>query len=87
LLNYKGLKQVFAKNNIDVAIDYSAGVSSKIQEGSMPRIIFYDKNTPGKAGKLVEIRYRARGNYANHIIEPGSLLKELAAYNRFKKSK
>lgn len=86
LLNYKGLKKVFEKNNIDVTIKYTEGASSKIQ-GVMPSIVFYDKNNPSKQGKLVEIRFRARGNYANHIIEPGPLLKELAAYNRFKKNK
>lgn len=84
LLNYKGLKQVFEKNNIDLEVKYVAGASSKIEEGVMPRILFYDKNNQTRTGKLLEIRYRARGNYANHIIEPGPLLKELAAYRRFK---
>ena len=84
LLNYKGLKKVFAKNNIDVSVKYNEGTSTKVQ-GIMPSIVFYDKNNPNKQGKLVEIRFRARGNYANHIIEPGPLLKELAAYNRFKR--
>jgi len=87
LLNYKGLKKVFSENDIDVAVKYVEGISSKIESATMPRIVFYDKNNPGKEGKLVEIRFRARGNYANHIIEPGPLLKELAAYNRFKKDK
>lgn len=86
LLNYKGLSKVFAKNNIDVTVKYTEGASSKVQ-GVMPSIIFYDKNNPSKQGKLVEIRFRARGNYANHIIEPGPMLKELAAYNRFKRDK
>jgi hypothetical protein len=84
LLNYKGLKQVFEKNNIDLEVKYVAGASSKIEEGVMPRILFYDKNNQTRTGKLLEIRYRARGNYANHIIEPGPLLKELAAYRKFK---
>jgi hypothetical protein len=87
LLNYKGLKSVFEKNNIDVTIKYVEGTSSKIEGGVMPRIIFYDKNNPGSKGMLVEMRFRARGNYANHIIIPGPLLKELAAFNRFKRSK
>lgn len=87
LLNYKGLKKIFERNNIDVTVKYTEGASSKIQGGIMPSITFYDKNNPSKQGKLVEIRFRARGNYANHIIEPGPLLKELAAYNRFKKDK
>lgn len=34
---------------------------------------------------LVKIRYRRRGTYANHIVEPGDLIKELAAYRKFKK--
>jgi hypothetical protein len=84
LLNYKGLKQVFEKNNIDLEIKYITGTSSKIEDGVMPRILFYDKNNQTRTGKLLEIRFRARGNYANHIIEPGPLLKELAAYRRFK---
>jgi hypothetical protein len=84
LLNYKGLKQVFEKNNIDLEVKYVAGASSKIEEGVMPRILFYDRNNQTRTGKLLEIRYRARGNYANHIIEPGPLLKELAAYRKFK---
>lgn len=84
LLNYKGLKQVFEKNNIDVEVKYIAGSSSKIEGAVMPRILFYDKNNQSRSGKLLEIRFRARGNYANHIIEPGPLLKELAAYRKFK---
>ena len=87
LLNYKGLKQVFAKNDIDVSVKYIEGASSKIEGALMPKIVFYDKNNSSSRGKLVEIRFRARGNYANHIIEPGPLLKELAAYNRFKRTK
>jgi hypothetical protein len=84
LLNYKGLKKIFEKNNIDVTLKYTEGTSSKVQGAVMPSIVFYDKNNASRQGKLVEIRFRARGNYANHIIEPGPLLKELAAYNRFK---
>ncbi len=84
LLNYKGLKKIFEKNNIDVEVTYIAGTSSKIEDAIMPRILFYDKNNQRRSGKLLEIRFRARGNYANHIIEPGPLLKELAAYRRFK---
>lgn len=85
LLNYKGLTQAFAKNGIDVVVKYIEGASSKIDDAVMPKIIFYDKNNPNRRGKLAEIRFRSRGNYANHIIEPGPLLKELAAYNRYKK--
>lgn len=84
LLNYKGLKKIFAKNNIDIEVKYIAGTSSKIEDAVMPRILFYDKNNQTRTGKLLEIRFRARGNYANHIIEPGPLLKELAAYRKFK---
>lgn len=86
LLNYKGLAKVFIKNNIDVTVKYIEGTTSKF-EGTMPSIIFYDKNNPTSQGMLIKIRFRARGNYANHIIQPGSLLKELAAYNRFKRDK
>jgi len=87
LLNYKGLKEVLEKNNIDVDVEILLGASSKIEEGSMPRIRFFDANNNTPKGRLLEIRYRARGNYANHIIEPGPLLKELAAYRRFKANK
>jgi hypothetical protein len=84
LLNYKGLKQVFEKNNIDLEVRYITGASSRIEGAVMPRILFFDKNNQTRKGKLLEIRFRARGNYANHIIEPGPLLKELAAYRKFK---
>lgn len=86
ILNYKDLKTVFKKNNINIAVEYQATASSKMVGAEIPRILIYDKNNPTKSGRLLEIRFRARGNYANHIIEPGPLLKELAAYNRFTKS-
>lgn len=50
-------------------VDNTANVKTKIPSSSI----------------LVTIRYRARGNYANHIVEPGDLIKELAAYRRFRK--
>ena len=85
ILNYKDLKTVFKKNNINIAVEYQATASSKMVGAEVPRILIYDKNNPSRSGRLLEIRFRARGNYANHIIEPGPLLKELAAYNRFTK--
>jgi len=39
----------------------------------------------GKNSILMEIRYRTRGNYANHIIQPGPVIKELATYKRYRK--
>ena len=87
LLNYKGLKKVFSQNNIDIDVRYLEGTTGKFEGGILPKILFYDKNNSSLQGKLVEIRFRTRGNYANHIIVPGPLLKELAAYNRYKKEK
>ena len=86
ILNYKGLYQVFTKENIDVNVSYSEGGSEKFADHAFPSIKFFNPNMPGRSGLLAEIRFRTRGNYANHIIEPGPLLKELAAYNRYKKS-
>lgn len=86
LLNYKGLTKAFQENNIDITVKYIEGTSSKF-EGIIPSIILYDKNNPTAQGTLIKIRFRTRGNYANHIVEPGPLLKELAAYNRYKKVK
>lgn len=87
LLNYKGLKKVLEQNNIDIDVEFTLGSSSKIEQGQMPRIRFFNANDKGPKGRLLDIRFRARGNYANHIIEPGSLLKELAAYRRFQTNK
>jgi len=86
ILNYKGLYQVFKKENIEVDVRYSEGSSEKFEDHAFPSIKFVNLNMPGRSGLLAEIRFRTRGNYANHIIEPGPLLKELAAYSRYKKS-
>lgn len=85
ILNYRDLKTVFKKHNINITVDYFAGASSKVPGKEVPQILIYDKSNPKPSGRLLEIRFRFRGNYANHIIEPGPLLKELAAYNRYSK--
>lgn len=85
ILNYKDLKTAFRNNNIDIVVKYIPSASEKLPGKEVPRIIMFDKNNPTAKGRLLEIRFRTRGNYANHIIEPGPLLKELAAYNRFTK--
>ena len=87
ILNYKQLGSVFKKHNIDLIVSYKEGSSSKAPGKEVPMIQIYDANHSGKTGKLLEIRFRWRGDYANTIIEPGPLLKELAAYNRFKSNK
>jgi hypothetical protein len=84
LLNYKGLKSIFKKENIDVDVSYIPGSSEKLPGKEIPKIVIYDKNNNSKSGKILEIRFRGRGNYFNHIVEPGPLMKELAAYSRFK---
>lgn len=89
LLNYKGLKKVFAEYKINIAVEYISGTSSKIINKEIPMIRIFNSNDPTSNGLLVEIRFRARGGtsttYANHIIIPGPLLKELAAFKRFRK--
>ena len=85
ILNYKGLESMFKKHDINLSVVYKPKASDKVPGKEVPSILIYDKNRPGKTGNLLEIRFRFRGDYANHIIEPGPLLKELAAYTRFKK--
>jgi hypothetical protein len=90
LLNYKGLKQVFKQNNINIDLKFYTGNTSKVGGGlKTPGILFFDVNDPGPSGRLVDVRVRARGGegkaYVNHIIEPLPLMKELAAFRRFRK--
>lgn len=89
ILNYKGLKKIFKEYDIDISVSYIPGSSSKIPNKEIPTIRIFNTNDPTSTGLLVEIRYRIRGRpnqpYANHIIEPGPLLKELAAFRRFRK--
>lgn len=84
LLNYKNLKKVFKKEKINIDVTYISGSSEKLPGKEIPRIMIHDANNNSKSGKLLEIRFRGRGTYFNHIIEPGPLLKELAAYSAFK---
>jgi len=89
LLNYKGLSKVFQKEQINLVCDYSTGESSKTGGERTPMLTFYDKNNSGPDGRLLKIWVRGRGGedkqYANTVIEPGKLLKELAAFRRFRK--
>jgi hypothetical protein len=84
LLSYRQLENVFKKSNIELAVEYRKRGSDRYGGQEFPSIIFYDRVRGTKDGKLLEIRFRVRGNYANHIVEPGVLLKDLAAYRRFK---
>jgi len=84
LLSYRQLENVFKKSNIDLAVEYRKRSSDRYGGQEFPSIIFYDQVRGTKDGKLLEIRFRVRGDYANHIVEPGILLKELAAYRRFR---
>lgn len=65
----KDSKEKNIKTSKEKGIDESSNVREKIPSSSI----------------LVTIRYRARGDYANHIVEPGDLIKEIAAYRRFRK--
>jgi len=89
LLNYKGLSKAFQERNINIGCDYSTGKSSKTGGEDTPMLTFYDVNDPGPSGRLLRIWVRGRGGegkeYANTVIEPGKLLKELAAFKRFRK--
>jgi hypothetical protein len=89
LLNYKGLHQTLAKENINIDVELRWGNSSKIPGAKIPELRFVDVNNSTPAGRLVSIRVRGRGGvgreYANHIIEPLKLLKNLAAFQRFRK--
>jgi hypothetical protein len=89
LLNYKGLAQLFTEQNINITCELTYGTSTKTGGAKTPSLMFFDKNNPGPDGRLVNIRVRGRGgegkNYANNIIEPLKLMKELAAFKRFRK--
>ena len=90
LLNYKGLHQSLAQQGRNIDVDLRWGSSSKIPGEKTPALRFYDVNNSGPKGRLIEIRIRGRGGYgkeyANNIIEPLSLMKDLAAFKRFRKS-
>jgi hypothetical protein len=90
LLNYKGLTKAFQERNINIGCEYSTGKSSKTGGEDTPMLTFYDVNNPGPNGRLLRIWVRGRGGegkeYANTVIEPGKLLKELAAFKRFRKT-
>jgi len=89
LLNYKGLAELFKEQNIDITCQLTFGTSSKTGGAKTPSLTFFDKNNPGPNGRLVNIRVRGRGGegkeYANNIIEPLKLMKELAAFKRFRR--
>lgn len=89
LLNYKGLAELFKEQNIDITCQLTFGTSSKTGGAKTPSLTFFDKNDPGPNGRLVNIRVRGRGGegkeYANNIIEPLKLMKELAAFKRFRR--
>jgi hypothetical protein len=89
LLNYKGLAQLFKEQNINITCELTYGTSTKTGGAKTPSLMFFDANNPGPDGRLVNIRVRGRGgegkNYANNIIEPLKLMKELAAFKRFRK--
>lgn len=88
LLGYKGLEKVFEKENINIVCALKYRTSTKTGGAPTPDLLFYDANDPSPRGRLVDIRVRGRGGegkeYANHIIEPLPLMKELAAYRRFR---
>ena len=90
LIGYKGLAKVFEKQNINIVCRLKYGTSTKTGGAPTPDLLFYDANDPSPAGRLVDIRVRGRGGegkeYANHIIEPLPLMKELAAFRRFRKT-
>lgn len=89
LLNYKGLAELFKEQNINITCQLTYGTSSKTGGAKTPDLMFFDKNNPTPSGRLVDIRVRGRGGegkeYANNIIEPLKLMKELAAFKRFRK--
>ena len=89
LLNYKGLAELFKEQNINITCQLTFGTSSKTGGAKTPDLMFFDKNNPTPSGRLVDIRVRGRGGegkeYANNIIEPLKLMKELAAFKRFRK--
>jgi hypothetical protein len=90
LLNYKGLAELFKQKNINITCRLTFGTSSKTGGAKTPDLMFFDRNNPTPSGRLVDIRVRGRGGegreYANNIIEPLKLMKELAAFRRFRKA-
>ena len=90
LLGYKGLAKVFEKQNINIVCRLKYGTSTKTGGAPTPDLLFYDANDPTPNGRLIDIRVRGRGGdgkqYANNIIEPLPLMKELAAFRRFRKT-
>ena len=76
-------------SNINITCQLTYGTSSKTGGAKTPDLMFFDKNNPTPSGRLVDIRVRGRGGegkeYANNIIEPLKLMKELAAFKRFRK--
>ena len=89
LLNYKGLAQVFQEQNINITCSLDFGTSSKTGGAKTPTLTFYDSNNPGPSGRLMKMWVRGRGGegkeYANTVIEPGRLMKDLAAFRRHRK--
>jgi len=85
ILSYRNLEKVIQDDKINIAVRMNLGSSDKFPGYSFPNITFYDSNLQGKNSILMEIRYRTRGNYANHIIQPGPVIKELATYKRYRK--
>lgn len=90
LIGYKGLAKVFEKENINIVCRLKYGTSTKTGGVPTPDLLFYDANDPSPRGRLIDIRVRGRGGegkfYANNIIEPLPLMKELAAFRRFRKT-
>jgi hypothetical protein len=87
ILSYRKLDTVMRDESINIAIRMNEGSSDKYPGYSFPNITFYDSTVRGAKGILMEIRYRTRGSYANHIVQPGPVLKELATYRRYKTGK
>ena len=87
ILSYRKLDRVMRDESINIAVRMNEGSSDKYPGYSFPNITFYDSNVKGAKGIMMEIRYRTRGTYANHIVQPGPVLKELATYRRYKSGK
>jgi hypothetical protein len=84
ILNYNQLYKEIKRRNIEIEVALTDSFN-KERNISLPIITFYDQSQGNnQKGKLVEIRFRFRGNYANHAVIPGKLLKDLATYKRFK---
>lgn len=84
ILSYNQLFREIKNKKIDVDVDSSIGYSDKYK-APLPSITFFDRaRGNNNQGKLLEIRFRFRGAYANHAIIPHPLLKDLATYRRYK---